>query len=345
MLSKRRKKILAVSIVTIIIEGVALVAVVTFLIRENFFVRGPEPLWGTTFSPPYARELGLDWRETYLALLDKLGVRALRIGADWDQIEPRPGEFNFSDYDWMLDEASRRGARVILGVGRRLPRWPECHVPSWAQNLPEPIVRLRILEEIKETVLHFKNHNAITSWQVENEPLLSSFGVCPIVPREFLKEEVALVRSLDTRPIILTESGELSTWLGLTGLADKIGISMYRVVWNKFFGYFYYPLTPGSYKKRADVIRALGKEVFVSELQTEAWGGEPLHTLPLEEQYRSMNVKRFQSNVEFARRAGFPEVYLWGVEWWYWLKTVKNEPGMWEAAQSVWAGSRGDQSE
>lgn len=335
MLSRRRKKILLVSIVTIIIEGVALAAVVFFLIRENFGARGGEPVWGVTFSYPYAEELGLDWRKTYLAALDELQVRAFRIGADWDQIEPKPGEFNFADYDWMLDEAGRRGARVILGVGRRLPRWPECHVPGWARDLPEPIVRLRILEEIKQTVLHFKNHTTITSWQVENEPLLSSFGICPVVSRDFLRQEVELVRSLDTRPIILTESGELSTWLGLIGLADRIGISMYRTVWNKFFGYFYYPLTPGSYKKRADVIRVLGTEVFISELQTEAWGGKPLRELSLEEQYRSMNVKRFKSNIEFARRTGFSEAYLWGVEWWYYLKTAKGEGAMWEAARSV----------
>jgi hypothetical protein len=30
---------------------------------------------------------------------------------------------------------------------------------------------------------------------------------------------------------------------------------------------------------------------------------------------------------------------LWGAEWWYWLKVVKNEPGVWnvvkEASQKV----------
>jgi len=339
MLSRRRKKILAVSIATIIVEGVALVAVIIFLIRENFFYRGPDPVWGVTFSAPYARELGLDWKKTFLATLDDLHVRTFRIGADWDVIEPQPDLFDFSEYDWMLDEAGLRGAHVILGVGRRLPRWPECHVPAWAKDLPEPVARLRVLNEIKASVLHFKNHGAISYWQVENEPLLNAFGICPDASRAFLREEVALVRSLDNRPIILTESGELSTWLGLTGIADRIGISLYRVVWNRFFGYFYYPLTPGSYKKRADVIRALGPEVFVSELQTEAWGGGPLTELSLAEQYRSMDVKRFKSNVEFARRAGFPEVYLWGVEWWYWLREIKGDPAMWDAAKSVFSPS------
>ena len=30
---------------------------------------------------------------------------------------------------------AEEGADVIFGVGRRLPRWPECHVPGWAIDM------------------------------------------------------------------------------------------------------------------------------------------------------------------------------------------------------------------
>ncbi len=50
--------------------------------------------FGTTFSNYYAEELGLDWKETYLAILDDLGVKRLRVVAYWREIEPQPGETN-----------------------------------------------------------------------------------------------------------------------------------------------------------------------------------------------------------------------------------------------------------
>ena len=35
--------------------------------------------FGVTFIPRRAMELGLDWQETYLAILDDLGARWLRL--------------------------------------------------------------------------------------------------------------------------------------------------------------------------------------------------------------------------------------------------------------------------
>ena len=36
-----------------------------------------------------------------------------------------------------------------------------------------------------------------------------------------------------------------------------------------------------------------------------------------------------------ARRVGFSEAYLWGVEWWYWLKETKGEPAVWDTAREL----------
>ena len=35
----------------------------------------------------------------------------------------------------MLNLAQQNHAQVILAIGKRLPRWPECHEPGWASNL------------------------------------------------------------------------------------------------------------------------------------------------------------------------------------------------------------------
>ncbi|HLN18986.1 MAG TPA: hypothetical protein VK255_02330, partial [Patescibacteria group bacterium] len=56
---------------------------------------------------------------------------------------------------------------------------------------------------------------------------------------------------------------------------------------------------------------------------------------PLSEQFKSMSKEKMADNVLFARKAGFSQIYLWGVEWWYWLKTEKNHPEMWDTAREL----------
>ena len=91
--------------------------------------------YGVTFSAMHAEELGLDWRATYRAVLDDLKVRDIRIPAYWPRVEPKRDAYDWSELDYQLQEARARDARVVLAVGRRLPRWPECHIPGWAQKL------------------------------------------------------------------------------------------------------------------------------------------------------------------------------------------------------------------
>ena len=95
----------------------------------------PDPEWGITFSKKYATELGLDWREAYIAMLDELNVTHIRIPVYWDDIEPDRNAINLNDYKFMLDEAEKREVHVILAVGERLPRWPECHAPAWVETV------------------------------------------------------------------------------------------------------------------------------------------------------------------------------------------------------------------
>jgi hypothetical protein len=94
----------------------------------------PDVRLGLTFSARYAADLGLDWRETYRALLDEIGVRRLRLPVYWDLIEREKGRTDFEDLDWQIAEAKKRGATLILAIGQRVPRWPECHIPAWAKE-------------------------------------------------------------------------------------------------------------------------------------------------------------------------------------------------------------------
>src|SRR6056297_3249102 len=129
-----------------------------------------------SFNTPYARELGLDWRQTYDAILDELQVRHLRLAAHWPMVEPEPGTYNFSELDYQIQRAEEEGASVILAVGRRLPRWPECHIPDWARQLENEQYNAALLQYIETVVERYKDSPAVRWWQVENEPFLEVFA-------------------------------------------------------------------------------------------------------------------------------------------------------------------------
>lgn len=295
--------------------------------------------WGVSYFPQQAWDLGLDWREAYLALLDDMGAKRLRLAVPWNEVEREQGKYDFSDIHWMLSEAEKRGATVTLNVGRKLMRWPECHDPAWIHGISHEELDGLVFKFLETTVQELKRHQNIVLWQVENEPLFP-FGECigGKPSKEVFEREVALIRSLDSRPVATTDSGELGGWLSLSRQVDRLGVSLYRVTDNPLFGRFHYPLRPGFYQKRAAFAKAVNKnlhDVFLSELQLEPWTLIPLTMVPLAEQFESMNYARTQTTIDFARRTGFSEIYLWGVEWWYWLKEEQRDSRFWDLGRGL----------
>jgi len=144
--------------------------------------------FGVTYSISYTEEPGLDWQEVFDAMTDDLEVKHIRLPIYWDQVEPLPDRFDFSKYDYIFQKAEENGIKLIPAVGRRLPRWPECHSPGWATGQVEVFRQQRILQMIERVVERYKNSPSIVSWQVDNEPLFSIFGECPLPDREFLEE-------------------------------------------------------------------------------------------------------------------------------------------------------------
>ncbi len=297
-------------------------------------------VYGMSFNTMYAKELSLNPREVYVAILDELGVKHLRLAAHWPMIEPSKDKYDFSEMDFQLAEAQKHDADVILAVGRRLPRWPECHVPEWARELSWDEQKQHIREVITETVTRYKNHKNIIYWQVENEPYLEVFAKehCGELDEEFLKEEVALVRSLDgTRPILVTDSGNLGTWRGAWQRGDAFGTSVYVYFWNPELGQFKTLLPPWFYRVKENLLAMFygDKKTFLIELSVEPWLLAPVADTPLSVQYSRMDAEKFEEIITYARDTRFDTQYLWGAEWWYWLK-IRGETHMWDRAQTLY---------
>lgn len=186
--------------------------------------------FGTTFAHYELAARGLDWRAA-LDAADDLGLDLLRIGANWDAIEPREGTFDFAELDDLIARAAAKNYKLLVTVGMKAPRWPEYHVPSWAKPRLSPLdaaldalvipilgqrlgvevskdphLRKRTLRFIEETVQHVKAlpaASAIVAWQVENEPMDKAGPHRFWIGAGFLAEEVALVRRLDPGRTVL----------------------------------------------------------------------------------------------------------------------------------------------
>ncbi|MFZ5982061.1 MAG: beta-galactosidase [Patescibacteria group bacterium] len=314
-----------------------IILVVSLLAYFNFpFAPEKEADFGVTFSKRYAGELGLDWRETYLAILDDLGVKKIRIPAYWDEIEKEEGVYDFRELDWQIDEAEKRNVEVILAVGQKVPRWPECFIPEWGKN-DDAKRKARLLYFVQETIERYRHSPAIRYWQVENEPFLP-FGNCPELDENLLDLEIDLARKLDpSRPVIITDSGELSFWIPAASRADVFGTTMYLKIWSKNVGYFTYPIGPRffHFKKKLVDIFSGKREIINVELQAEPWIEGATWDKTLEEQLGAMNIDQFKKNLVFAKKAGFSPIYLWGAEWWYYLKIKNGYPLFWEEAKKI----------
>lgn len=300
----------------------------------------PEKMhWGVNFSFKQADFLELDTREIYLAILDDLKAKNIKISVYWDLIQLEDKSYDFNELDWQVEQAQNRNVDLILAIGMKTPRWPECHVPQWAINLSKEQQQQKILEYLEEIVLRYKNSSVLSVWQVENEPFLK-FGACPWSDESFLKKEVALVKKLDpSRPILITDSGEMSTWTRAAQIGDIVGFTTYRTVWqDQFKFYFSYSpwITPMCYYRRAETVQNVyKKKVMGVELQAEPWCPNSVMRTDIEEQQRTMSLDQFKSSVEFAKSTGIDTYYLWGAEWWYWMKTKQSHPEYWQEAKKI----------
>jgi len=300
--------------------------------------------YGVTFSSKYAEQMGLNWREVYLKTLDDLGAKNIRLVAYWDEIEKTPDVYDYTNIKWQMDEAEKRDLYVILAIGRKVPRYPECFEPDWWLTLSSNNLRDQaLLEYVKQSVNEFKNYKSLKIWQVENEPFWP-FGTCqePEIKKEIVEKEIELVRNLNpSRPILVQDSGEGGFWRPTYQMGDLLGISMYRKIWYDFwhvflgkFIYFQYPLSYWTYKIKANIVGVPVNKILITELQAEPWGPSINSELSDEERDKTMSVNDFLSTISYAQKSGFKDLYLWGVEWWY-FEARRGNSFYWDTAKAL----------
>ncbi|PFG37079.1 beta-galactosidase [Flavimobilis soli] len=126
------------------------------------------------------------WQED-AALMAEAGVDLVAINIfGWSRLEPRPGEYDWTDLDEVLDLLHSHGIRVNLGTGTASP-------PPWLSTLhPEtlpvtadgtrrfpggrqgycpssPVFRELSLRLVEQVATRYGNHPAVALWHVSNE--------------------------------------------------------------------------------------------------------------------------------------------------------------------------------
>lgn len=302
--------------------------------------RGKPLELGVSFIPAYAESLGVEPKETMDALID-MGVDHFRLVSYWNQGEPRPGEYDFELLDWQMAKAESAGASVTMTLGLRQPRWPECHAPAWAKELPPEQWYPRLYQYIEAVVERYKGSPSLAAWQIENEYFLKGFGECTDFSRDRLVAEYSLVNRLDPdTPIIIARSNNAQGFPVGEPTPDIFSISVYKRVWDAGVTkrYLEYPFPAWFYGYLAGTQKLYsGRDMRIAELQAEAWPphGQPIPQVSLEEQNKSLNAKRLEDRFEYGRATGMRHIDLWGAEYWYYRKEVLNDPSLWNVAEKA----------
>ena len=240
MNNKRIKIFIRIIILALLILGTFAV----FLILPIQPKKNATAKLGVTYSVLAAEALGLDGEETFTTILDELDPDIIRLPVYWSLLEPEKGTYQWDFIDSQLEAVKGSDTDIILAIGHKLPRWPECHLPEWVDEttVDEDLERL-----ITAVVTRFKDHPNLYAWQVQNE-VLFKFGECPdwSGSRKRLKRLINLVQELDTdHKVTTSDSGELSLWARTSTLPiDALSVSLYRVAYNPSHEYFYWPVNP-----------------------------------------------------------------------------------------------------
>lgn len=331
---KRWQKVTIVIFLVVVLYVAQAYAIALWYQRKH----NKEPLvYGVSFIADYARYLGVEPKQTFLALRDDLHFRRFRLVSYWDNIEKVPGKYDFSELDWQFQKVNEVGGEVTLAIGLRQPRWPECHQPSWMDKKPRDVWYPELKKFMTAVVERYKDNPALKSYQLENEYYLRVFADCGDPDRQRLVEEFNLVKSIDSKtPIIISLS---NNYLGIPigkPRADQVGVSVYKRVFDKTIThrYFEYPFPSWYYSWRAGMTEiATGKSSMLHELQAEPWPPMPVPEASIAEQNKSMDAKRLSERISYGKDTGFRDIDLWGGEWWYWRKMKFNDPSLWDTVK------------
>ncbi len=348
------------------VAAILLVAHLLFQFQWYTTASESQPVLGANFSCKRAEHFGQDCRRALEGVLDELGARQLRLSVYWSDVERSPGDYDWSSIDWQLDTLHARGARAVVSIGMKAQRFPEFWLPTWlrlaaaipADRFPEdhPLIEQYLFPYLEAAARHIAAHPAVDSLQVENEPFVHFEGHANgwHIREAFLARELATVRAATPATRISVSHASWSrrdaTWTWILDNADVISQSVYTKRqrgpwrWLYIFPYRLGPVTPRLPTQAAEA-RRRGQELWIAELQAEPYEGPSVDVRrEATHDVASFSPRWLHDNLRLARRSGATRVYLWGVEWWAFLREQRADSQLWDAGRSLFAQHGGQRA-
>ena len=307
---------------------------------------------GTSFSPWRAEYLGLDYRKAFVRL-EAMHFRVIRLSAYWDEVD-RDG---YNQLDWLMSEAQRAHQPIVLTVGMKALGWPEFFIPDSAKPISavsrgediasEANIREGTLGFVDETVLRYRDNQALLGWQIENEPFNRAGPDRLWIDANFVRDEIASVRELDGhhRPLVVNAfshfnvvfdqasarqgfdlrqvlgfeaDGAERDALSVLNRGDVLGLDVYTAIGYQFLGQDQMSHADADWPDRLAGIRELarrqGKQAWITEAQAEPWeSGATSYTSP-----KSTSPKAIRTLFANLKDAGYTTILFWGSEYWLW---------------------------
>jgi beta-galactosidase len=131
-------------------------------------------------KPRFGAELFLNRSETresvsrHLQQMSEAGMTIVRIFTIWDHVERKRGEWDFTRYDWVYDDAARHGILVANTLCAEDPPGWMGTAPFYHQwtDLTDPKLRPLAESYIEKVVQRYKDHPAHGVWLLQNEPFI-----------------------------------------------------------------------------------------------------------------------------------------------------------------------------
>ena len=294
---------------------------------------------GITFS-----QQELKWRQIEIAqalqFATELRLNVVRLAVYWDEIEKKPGKFNFSEIDTIVEHFSKHNVEILFSLGMKAPRWPEYYVPEWVWeknpilgNLIENgdgYLKERLFMFLEKTYRRYNPYKNIKTWQIENEPLdLASPRKLKISPK-LLEEEINLIKKLDPRRKVLVslwanEVIKNNNYQIASDLSDIVGFDLYLkrpIQYLKYFTRYTKPFdSEDKIKEIVRKIREDGKDFWITECQAEPWGN-------------NFTLNDIERNFSYCVQFDPEVILLWGFEFWL-NEKLNGDSSYWERAKNI----------
>ncbi|NOZ51337.1 MAG: hypothetical protein GXP37_15035 [Chloroflexi bacterium] len=299
------------------------------------------PGWQWTFprqeaSPRLAGSLRIDQADEVLQKSWAAGVRSVRVAAWWCFLEPERDQYEWTDFDIMLQLASNYGIEPMPEIFYT-PYWARADafstgtcITNWKRNYP-PDDLADWSDFITQIVQRYgsSGKNQVRYWEIWNEPGLPEFlsimndpgdGTVPVYA-DMLNSASTAIRSNDPHAFVLL--GGLSDIRGPKFLGKLLDLRGAHDVRNAFDIIPFHAFT--AHKVKLDLLtmslsqRNLQYELWINELNNSEWG---------------QDWNRSDAEIDDL----FQLIFDYGVTRTFWFKsyTTKWGPGIFHNHDPLW---------